>query len=491
MAAVATLLMAAAGCGARLTSAQVAALDRATSPAQSGSGPAGSNPLGSAAGPGQSPSAVTTAGTPAGSGGPSATTLRANGPTTTAAPGAPGAGAGTAAGSPLAGPGGRMGPSGAPGSGPGVTATRIKIGSIDTVNGPVPGVFAGARYGTEAAAAYINSLGGICGRQLAVDSADDQFDQATDQSLAQSMDSAVLALVGSFSLQDAGIPAGAPDLPDIGMTTSQARYDSPMNFSPQPNAPGWPVGPYLYFKSNPKYAVATQHMAFLAENIAQAQTDGAWLKAALQSVGYKFVFTDTSLQVTDPTFNGDVQRMKSAGVQGVIFESSGTIIGQLANAMYQAGMKIVLGNYSPPAYDPAYIANAGPGTDGTVLEQEVALYQGQDAALIPMVATFDQWYNRVNPGQTPDIYALYGWASGLMFAQALNGAGAVTRAALLSGLRKITTFTADGLVAPSDPAAKTPPSCWVLIDVRNNHFVRDPDTPTGFRCSPGGYYNYG
>jgi hypothetical protein len=30
----------------------------------------------------------------------------------------------------------------------------------------------------------------------------------------------------------------------------------------------------------------------------------------------------------------------------------------------------------------------------------------------------------------------------------------------------------------------------VLIDVKNNQFVRDPATPTGFRCSPAGYYHY-
>ena len=152
-------------------------------------------------------------------------------------------------------------------------------------------------------------------------------------------------------------------------------------------------------------------------------------------------------------------------------------------------MNLVLGNYCAAGYDPAYIQNAGSGVQGTLLSQSLALYDGQDAAAIPMVATLDQWYARVNPGAVPDIYATYAWMSGILFAQALNEGTSVTRDALLSGLKQITSFTGDGLAPPANPAGKTPPSCWLLIDVRNNQFVRDPGTPTGFRCSPAGYFH--
>jgi len=50
---------------------------------------------------------------------------------------------------------------------PGVTATTITIGNVSTVSGgPVPGLFAGAREGTEAAVNYINANGGVCGPRL-------------------------------------------------------------------------------------------------------------------------------------------------------------------------------------------------------------------------------------------------------------------------------------------------------------------------------------
>jgi hypothetical protein len=79
----------------------------------------------------------------------------------------------------------------------------------------------------------------------------------------------------------------------------------------------------------------------------------------------------------------------------------------------------------------------------------------------------------------------------MLFAEGLNEGGAPTRTALLAGLRQITSFTGAGITAPNDPAAKTAPNCWVLIDVKNNAFVRDPATPSGFRCSPAGYYHAG
>ena len=499
------------GCGARLTSSQLAALNgTGSSGGGSASGRAGGSAGTVAAGGSGTPAGTSlqtsqTAGS-GGSGGSagSVPVSGASGPATAAgvAPGqAPQAATGgaTASGAsgprpvmdaadPLAGPNGRICPAGAPGSGPGVTPSQVTIGNIATVNGPVPGLFAGARYGTEAVAAYINSLGGLCGRKVVVDSADDQFDQATDQNEAASMASKVLAFVGSFSLQDAGIPAGAPTVPDIGESLSAARFNSPENFSPQPNPPGYITGPFVYLKSLPQYASATQHMALLVENTPQTAAEGQYLEQALKSVGYHFVFTDTTLQPTDPTFNGDVQKMKAAGVTGVVFEATGTIIGQLANAMYQAGMKIVLGNYCAAAYDPAYIKNAGPGTAGTILEQTLALYDGEDAATIPMVATLDQWYSRVDPGQVPDLYATYAWMSGLLLAQAVNEAGSLSRPALKAGLDQITSFTGDGLAAPANPVAKTPPSCWLLIEVKNNHFVRDPATSSGFKCSPAGFY---
>ncbi|HEY3810495.1 MAG TPA: ABC transporter substrate-binding protein, partial [Acidimicrobiales bacterium] len=246
--AVATLVtIAGAGCGARLTRAQLAALNSSGDSTGLGTGPgSGTGPglggTGSSGTVATSGSRGASAGTVTGrtSGGIIAGgTTRSGGTTGSGRGGGAGGGSGgaVAVNDPLAGPGGKICPSGTPGSGPGVTATTITLGNIVTINGPVPGLFAGARYGTQAFADWANSMGGLCGRKVVVNSADDQFDQATDQSEAQSMASQILSFVGSFSLQDSGIPNGAPGVPDVGQTLTSNRFHSATNFSPQPNPP--------------------------------------------------------------------------------------------------------------------------------------------------------------------------------------------------------------------------------------------------------------
>ena len=51
------------------------------------------------------------------------------------------------------------------------------------------------------------------------------------------------------------------------------------------------------------------------------------------------------------------------------------------------------------------------------------------------------------------------------------------------GLKTITNFAGNGLAAPANPAAKTAATCFIIIDVNNGKFVRDPSTPSGFTCS--------
>jgi hypothetical protein len=175
--------------------------------------------------------------------------------------------------------------------------------------------------------------------------------------------------------------------------------------------------------------------------------------------------------------------MKSAGVTGLIFEATAAVYGAMASQMYAAGYTIPFANWGAPAYDPQFITTGGPGANGAILEQTLAMYEGQDAAATPEVALFDKWYSTVSGGQTPTIYAAFGWLSGMMFVQGINAGGAPTRAALFNGLKTITNFDGNGLVAPDNPAGKVPPNCYIIIDVTNGKFVRDSATPSGFTCS--------
>src|SRR5581483_1772165 len=125
-------------------------------------------------------------------------------------------------------------------SGPGISPTEIDLGNVSTLTGPVPGLFLGAQHGITAFAAYVNSLGGVCGRKLVVKSADDDLDVSQNATATQSLAGSVFAFVGSFSGDDQGSaqPLSTDGVPDVGQATSPARYALADNFSPQPNPLG-------------------------------------------------------------------------------------------------------------------------------------------------------------------------------------------------------------------------------------------------------------
>jgi ABC-type branched-subunit amino acid transport system substrate-binding protein len=480
-----------AACGSRLTPAQVAALN----------GPVGGSvPASGNAGPAPGAASDVTSPLPAGG---SSISQAAGGSTGGAAPGAvqPGP-AGPTPGVPVGG-GSQGSGSGSgsgvainsavcngPASGPGISANEIDIGNVSTLTGPVPGLFIGAQHGINAFAAYINSIGGICGRRLVVKSADDNLDVSQNATATQSLAGSILAFVGSFSGDDQGGAAvlQADGVPDIGESLSSQRFGLANNFSPEPRPAGWNTAPYIYFKQ--RFPAAASHMAVLTENQATAVTETQAQVKALESIGYTFVYQDNGLEPTQTDFSADAQAMKAKGALGVIFLAPASFYANLAKAIQNAGLKLPLANYSSTAYDPAFTTEGGDAANGAIFVQEEAMYEGEDATSVPMVALFDKWYKALYGGQ-PDEYADYAWMSGLLFIDGLNRGGGLNRASLLSGLKQVTDFTAGGLVADNNPAGKKPPFCYLIVDVVNDRFIRDPaDPPSGFDCTNAPHFYY-
>jgi ABC-type branched-subunit amino acid transport system substrate-binding protein len=480
----AAVALVATACGARLSKSQLATI-------RSGTGASSGLAAGSPAAATGASGAATGGGASSASGGASPSGV--SGAATGA--GSSGGGTGAATGSkssasgPSSGTGGSGCPAGAPSSDPGVSATSINIGMVTTLTGPVPGVFNGAVHGTQAWVNYINSQGGLCGRQVKLTPEDDNLDPAQFGAQVDSLKNKVFAFVGNFSVVDEGgsQQLQASGAPDISYALSAAHEAIPNNFSPQPAPPGWPLGAFNYFKQRFGPSVITK-MALFIQNAGSVTATGLAEKAAAESVGYKFVFSETAVEPTQTDFTNEVNTMQRDGVQGILFVGDAQAMGEMASQMYSAGYKIPLGNWGANAYDPLFLQQAGPGAEGAILNQDLALYGGEDAATVPEVKTFDDWFHRSYPGATPDIFAAYGWLDGLMFAQAVNGAGALSRPAVLKFLQGLTNFTGNGMIATDGPGTKTPPTCYTLIDVKGGKFVRDKDNPSGYRCGDGGYF---
>jgi ABC-type branched-subunit amino acid transport system substrate-binding protein len=462
-----------AGCGARLTPAQIAALNSAGTSVSSGNGAgATTDTVASAASAGSG----TGGGGQASAGASAARAGSAAGAAPASAGAAPPAVAGLSVSSSVC-----RGPA----SGPGVSASEVDVGLVTTLSGPVPGLFAGALHGMQAFVAYLNSEGGVCGRKLVLKTADDNLDASQNASATNSLVNSVLGFVGSFSGVDQGsasVLQSNPDVPDVGEALSAQRYDLANNFSPSPQGIAVDLAPWVTLKQ--KHPDAVSHMAVLSVNQATAQAETQAAMQGLGSVGYKFVYQDMNIELTQTDFSADAQAMKAAGAQGLLFIATSSYYANVAKAMQAAGLKLELPVYNANAYDPNLIPAGGGAVDGTVTYAQTAMYAGEDAGSNPMVALFDKWFAAVSGGGRPDLYGVWGWMSGMLFVDGLNAGGGITRANLMSGLKQMSSFDAGGLQSAANPVAKQGPGCYLIIDVVNQKFVRDPsDPPSGLDCA--------
>jgi ABC-type branched-subunit amino acid transport system substrate-binding protein len=377
----------------------------------------------------------------------------------------------------------------------GLTSSSVTIGNVSTETG---GLFTGSIVGTEAYAAYVNSRGGVHGRKLIVDAGDDGFTGSKNRQLTQSAVQNDFALVGSFSLEDSfgtTVLAKNPGFPDVSTTLDPHLTSLPNAYSANPVQQGWPTGPLDFYKR--KYPNQTLHTAVLASTYPSALAVWNKEKVVMEHAGYKIVYFAT-VPLSQEDFNQNVVVMKHSGVKLVFIDQlPENYAGGLFQALNQQNFhpKVIIGT---AAYSKALIAAAGGPTsvDGTDVEMPNALFLGEDASQIPAVGTFLKWVQKVSPGFKPDYYTLAGWANTQLFVQALSAAGThPTQGSVQQQLRKITSFDASHLLAPTDPADGKTATCYLIARVANGQFVRSDDPPVsgpthGYRCD-GGFMTVG
>jgi ABC-type branched-subunit amino acid transport system substrate-binding protein len=375
----------------------------------------------------------------------------------------------------------------------GVTAKSITLGSVTTLSGPVPGLFAGAVYGARAYFAYQNSLGGVYGRQLQLTAADDQLDCGQNRTQHLSLASKVFAFTSSLSLYDncgAEILAKQNTISDVSLAFSTQSGALPNNFSIAPLVPGYRLGSLLYYKK--KFPTAITHMATLYGNVGAAPAIWRSVKQAAESVGYKVAY-ERGYTAGETDFTADVIQMRQQGVQMLYFISAdAATIARVANTAAQQGWKpqLFAVGAGDALYDPGFMAQAGASAEGIYADQPQALFFGKaDGEHIPGVALYQKWMDKIGQSGHTDLYSAWGWGQAALAVQGLKQAGAhLTRTGFLAALHSIHRFDGDGMFAPTDPASKRPATCYVVLRIENQQYTR-VDTPAdAFRCDGGYYY---
>jgi branched-chain amino acid transport system substrate-binding protein len=346
----------------------------------------------------------------------------------------------------------------------------------------VPGLFAGAAYGTDAFLAYQNSQGGVFGRKLKLLVGDDQFDCGRNRAITEQYASKAFAFVGGFTLYDncgAEYLSKHPEVPDIHNALARDAGKLPNNFSPSPVRAGAATGPFLYAKSKAPDAVGAT--ASLVGDVQSAKDAWVGQKYVLQQLGYNIKY-ERLYSPTETDFTSDIVRMRTGGIKTlVLIAADAKSIARILAAADQQGFKPEITLVGASGYDQQVLKLASAkALEGVMLYLPTAMYLGEDNQ--PEVQLFLSWLKKTHPGASADLFTVYGWTSARLFVQALQAAGPkATRAGLLGALNKIDDFDSNGLLAKTGPASKRPATCYAMITVHNGKYQR-LDPASGYRC---------
>jgi ABC-type branched-subunit amino acid transport system substrate-binding protein len=397
--------------------------------------------------------------------------------------------AGVSSGSGACGANGNQAPAGGNGgaTATGVTATTITVGNIASISGVAPGLTQSAQQATEAWAAYVNSTGGICGRQIRVQPFDDGNDSGQNFADASQACSGDFAMVGNASGFDDGSAQAVSgcSIPTMSAEVSTAAAGGTADiFGASPgNDHYWALGPANYLKST--YSTAIKHAAMIYLQVPATQTQAAHEINAYSQDG--FVYTPSTGIPTTPTnanYGSIVQEMVGNGTQYVSEYSDDNSAERLLQAMQQANYAPQVVDWFSEEYSSNFAQQTAPESNGDlVLMSATASYE--DASGNPGMQLMESWLNRVAPGYHHDIFAILAWSAGLAFEQAAKQVGpGLTRAALISKLQGITSWTGGGVTPEVNIGGKVPTKCFFYMKIENGAFQRVyPTAPNSYDCN--------
>jgi ABC-type branched-subunit amino acid transport system substrate-binding protein len=302
----------------------------------------------------------------------------------------------------------------------------------------------------------------------------------------------VFGFVGGFSVFDectARVMSDQPKVPIVQYALSGAANRLKSLYSPQSAVPGYATGMFEHWVE--KYGDKTKKVGTVYSQNAAAADSHRAIKSAAEAAGWVYVY-ERGAGSTEQDFTADIVRMRQDGVELVfLVATTAQNAARIKRAADSQGFDPIW--VVQVAYDQSFItfmggAEAAEGVEGANL---FSLYFSEDEARrIPEVALYQQWMKKNNPRANLDVFSLYGWTSAKLFVQALKQAGPeVTRAGVLAALSQVKSYDADGMLAPSGPATKSPATCYVLWQIKSGKYVRVDTPATGYRCD-GKYHTY-
>ncbi len=368
----------------------------------------------------------------------------------------------------------------------GVTGNAITIGQIVTDSNQVPQQLRPAKEGLEAFVKVFNKAGGLCKRKLQIEYRNDNMNPATHNQDARDLAARVLAYVGNESLLDfldyerqppfePTVSGGGGKVPDVGGLAfgygrSQSRWHAGVIGSVSPTLVGG--GQYkdlmkeLRAKKTPCIKAG---VVYLREPTGASEDQARLGQVSLEeSWGAGIGRGKTQLYAANlldpvPAYEALVDRMIADGMNCAFNYTDLQSSINMAQAMNNRGIwppdSCERGNQCFRAssvvlsvYDRKFIQDAGEGAKSvTTFIPHIPIVETNNAAMRFYLDSL-----KGIPGARPSTFSILAFASGLMFVDALQACPqAPTRACLMTALRKMSNFTASGLLGGTSPFRTT------------------------------------
>jgi ABC-type branched-subunit amino acid transport system substrate-binding protein len=370
----------------------------------------------------------------------------------------------------------------------GVTADEVKVASIVTASGPLPGATEGAFRGASAYFAKVNAAGGVCGRKITLVKGDDGLDPQRARGEFLRLEPGVLGFVGSYAVADSGYAdlVASTGVPYLGTFIDPAGREAP-NVFPRSRTGVAHTGPFVWFRQqHPDVDKA----AFLFADVGGVRGNTPTSREAMKRAGYSIVY-DSGAQATAPDFTAEVINMQRAGAEMVyLFAFELNMHVRLARNMRQQ-------NYEPAVklanigYNSKLVELLGDLSNGWSNHLDhLPMLNEDEPARSPDLAEFLTWNERVFPGAQIDLFPVNAWGAAALFTEALAAVGPdVTRERLLEALAAITSDDGGGIRSPFNPSTGETQGCFVIAQVQGQKWVRQHPSE-GYECDLGESFQF-
>lgn len=388
----------------------------------------------------------------------------------------------------------------------GVTPTTITVTAIaDVQNAFKPGLFKGSWDGVKAWAAYLNANGGLACRKVVVKTMDSHLSPDDSKAAVAGACSDSLATVGTTALflndvsgmngckDKAGRATGLPDMAEL--QTDPAQQCSPVSFTALPTNSSCPysgsglrsfkVLPTQYDFYAAKYGTDLHGVFVIPKDTPSTISSAMPVFRGFNHMGVK---SDAEFGMsglaTQPQYTQVAQAIKQHNATFVssLLDYSGIVLAR-KEAQVQGANNVTVWDCALNCYDKRLITSGGSAMDGTYVWLSYLPFEDKGAN--PELDAFLKY------DKDPDGWGMQAWLAGEIFSHAINDTitahnndpNAITRANVLTAIRGLHEFDANGLMAKTDVGKRTRSACLVGMQVQGGKFVRvDPPQPGTFDC---------